>query len=155
MISHCIILHNIRSAYNVGAILRTADAVNVEHVYFSGYTPCPIDRYGRVRSDIAKTALGAERYMSWSVHTYPVEAIEQVRTHGYALTAVEQAPTAVSLYEYNPPKKVCWVFGNEVYGVSQHIQDRCDDVMYIPMMGTKESLNISVAVGVVLFHPFT
>jgi tRNA G18 (ribose-2'-O)-methylase SpoU len=147
-----VILHNIRSKYNVGAIFRTADAARVTKIFLTGYTPSPVDRFGRVDSEIKKTSLGA-------VATVPFEYVSDVETvlmslkqQGVEIVAVEIAPGSISLYDYKPAEYVAYIFGNEVEGVPSDILDRVDTVLEIPMGGMKESLNVSVTAGVVLLH---
>jgi len=147
-----LLLHNIRSAHNVGAIFRSADAFGVEHIWCTGYTPTPVDRHGRARNDVAKASLGAEQRVPYSSYTRPQSVIQQVRGRGFAVTAVEQDPAAMSLRQWMPPRHVCLVLGNEVHGVSRSLRARVDGVVEISILGTKESLNVSVAAGVVLHH---
>lgn len=146
-----LILHNIRSAYNVGSIFRTADAVGISEIFLSGYTPAPIDRFGRARKDIAKTALGAEQAVLWK-HTPIVRSvIKQLKQEGVQVVAVEQAKKAIDYKKLSVTYPVAFIFGNEVRGLSKNILDNCDIVVEIPMHGNKESLNVSVAAGVLLF----
>ncbi len=145
-----LILHNIRSTYNVGSIFRTADAAGVSRIYLTGYTPAPKDRFGRARKDIAKTALGAENYIPWERGEVG-NVIAKLRQKDFEITAVEQDIRAISVYEYKPRRKVALIFGNEVRGVSKELCSRSDVVVSIPMQGRKESLNVSVSVGVSLF----
>jgi 23S rRNA (guanosine2251-2'-O)-methyltransferase len=147
-----IILHNIRSHYNVGAIMRTADAAGVSRIYLCGYTPTPTDRFGRAVKALHKTALGAEMSVPWIGMSSTQEAIEECRREGYVVVAVEQSKQAISLKDFFVPNKVAYVFGSEVEGVAEDIVAACDVVLYIPMSGQKESLNVSVAAGIVLYH---
>ena len=146
-----LILDNIRSAYNVGAIFRTADAVGVHHIYLIGCTPSPVDRFQRPVKEIAKTALGAERSVPYSVHTDVGLVMSRLRQAHVQIVAVEQVPAAVSIYEYRPVGATAYVFGNEVDGVSSAALHAADDFVAIPMRGQKESLNVSVSVGVTLY----
>jgi len=146
-----IILPNIRSTYNVGSIFRTADAVGVEHIYLVGYTPAPVDRFGRKRKDIAKTALGAEESVSWSMHPDVTELISNLQSYGVMCVAVEQSPRSKNYKNIQVKKPVAFIFGNEVEGLSQDVLKQVDVVVDIPQKGLKESLNVSVAVGVVLY----
>jgi tRNA G18 (ribose-2'-O)-methylase SpoU len=147
-----VILHNIRSKYNVGAIFRTADAARVSKVFLTGYTPSPKDRFGRVDTEITKTSLGA-------VDTVPFEYVEAIETvlerlkgEGVEIVAVEIAEGSVSLYDYKPAAKVAYIFGSEVEGVTHDVLGAADYILEIPMGGMKESLNVSVTAGVVLLH---
>lgn len=149
-----VLLHNIRSAHNVGSIFRTADAAGASKIVLAGYTPEPIDRFGRKRSDIAKAALGAEETLLWEYREDAKEAIEALKEEGVVVAAVEQDRRAVDYREYVRSSKdgsICFVFGNEVEGLPEEILSACDVIIEIPMHGTKESLNVSVAAGIVLF----
>ncbi|MDP2649939.1 MAG: RNA methyltransferase [bacterium] len=147
-----LILHNIRSAHNVGAIFRTADAAGVGAVYLTGYTPAPVDRFGRVQKEIQKTALGAEQNLAWEKKAKPVPLIQKLQKAGYEVIALEQAPGAVSYKNVRRTKPLALVVGNEVRGLSKQILSMCDKIADIPMRGKKESLNVSVATGVALFR---
>jgi tRNA G18 (ribose-2'-O)-methylase SpoU len=147
-----VILHNIRSKYNVGAIFRTTDAARVTKVFLTGYTPSPQDRFGRVDTEIMKTSLGA-------VDTVPFEyvpaiemVLERLKGEGVEIVAVEIAEGSVSLYDYKPAPSVAYIFGNEVEGVTKEVLAFADHILEIPMGGAKESLNVSVTAGVVLLH---
>lgn len=150
-----LLLHNIRSARNVGAIFRSADAFGIERVWCTGYTPTPLDRHGRTRSDTAKTALGAQDRVEWYARTDPRTVIQQVRADGYTVAAVEQGKTATPMPTWRPPNAVCLVFGNEVRGISRSLQSRTDVLVEIPLIGEKESLNVSVAAGISMYHCVT
>ncbi len=147
-----VILHNIRSKYNVGAIFRTADAARVTKIFLTGYTPSPVDRFGRIDQEIKKTSLGA-------VATVPFEYVADVemvvvtlKQQGVEIVAVEIAPGSISLYDYKPAGHVAYIFGNEVEGVTKGVLGFADHILEIPMGGMKESLNVSVTAGVVLLH---
>ncbi|MEX1028363.1 MAG: TrmH family RNA methyltransferase [Candidatus Paceibacterota bacterium] len=146
-----LVLHNIRSAHNVGSIFRTADAAGVEKIFLTGYTPTPIDRHGRARKDIAKTALGAEQTVSWEYSRQPATVISRLKTNRIQIVGVEQDERAGALRDFSIPERVCWILGNEVHGLSSQLRDRCNELVEIPMHGTKESLNVAVAAGIVLF----
>jgi len=147
-----VILHNIRSHYNVGAIMRTADAAGVSRVYLCGYTPTPTDRFGRAVKELHKTALGAEKFLPWTHFPTTLEAIVKCREEGCVVVAVEQSEHAISLRDLVVPDRVAYVFGSEVEGLASDIVAACDKVVFIPMLGKKESLNVSVAAGIVLYH---
>jgi len=147
-----LILENIRSAYNVGAIFRTADGAGVSKLFLVGYTPAPVDRFGRVQPEIQKTSLGASHEILWE-HQPTVEGVlERLKEEGVQVVAVEQASDAIPLKEFSVPEKVAYIFGNEIDGVSESARQRADMIVEIPMLGTKESLNVSVAAGIVLYH---
>jgi 23S rRNA (guanosine2251-2'-O)-methyltransferase len=147
-----LILHNVRSAQNVGAIFRTADAVGIAKIYLTGYTPHPLDRFGRKRTDVAKAALGAEQTVPWEVRTDPGKLLQQLKKHGTYLVAIEQSTAAVDYRTIRPTFPVAFILGNEVRGLSPSVLKRCDIVAQIPQVGVKESLNVSVAAGVFLFR---
>ena len=149
-----LILDNIRSAHNVGAIFRTADGAGIAKIFLVGTTPCPIDRFGRVRKEIAKTALGAEKSVAWEHRTNFSVLVRELKKSGFKIIAVEQDKKAIDYKKIVlPPKtKVAFVFGGEVSGISSAHLKLCDVVAEIPMRGKKESLNVSVAVGVALFR---
>ena len=146
-----ILLHNIRSAHNVGSIFRTADAAGVTHIFLSGYTPRPVDALGRVQKEIAKTALGAEKSIQWQYARIPLGALKAAHKEGIQIVGVEQDDRAVDYRTFKAEKEVLFVVGNEVRGMSQPLRDKCDVIVEIPMHGKKESLNVSVATGIVLF----
>lgn len=147
-----LILENIRSAYNVGAIFRTADGAGVTKIFLIGYTPTPIDRFGRVQPEIQKTSLGASSEIPWEHHATSVEVIEKLKTERVTVVAVEQATNSISLSTFKVPEQVAYVMGNEVEGVGEETLALVDKVIDIPMLGMKESLNVSVATGIVLYH---
>lgn len=149
-----LILENIRSAHNVGAIFRTADAVGITHIYLCGYTPAPIDRFGRERTDIAKSALGAEKTIPWESVVSAVEVIAKLKTQQITTIALEQDTRAVDYKTIHPSGGIAVVVGNEVDGVSQEVLALVDVIAEIPMQGNKESLNVSVAAGILLFRLF-
>jgi tRNA G18 (ribose-2'-O)-methylase SpoU len=147
-----VLLHNIRSTHNVGAILRTADALGVSHFYFSGYTPTPLDRFGRPVKEIAKTALGAELTIPWTYAKTPEKFLRELRREGFVVLGIEQDTRAVDYKQYQAGAKTLVVVGNEVRGLSKNLRGKCDVLIDIPMRGKKESLNVSVAFGVALFR---
>lgn len=148
-----LVLHNIRSTHNVGSIFRTADAAGVAKVILCGYTPSPTDRFGRERSDIAKVALGAEKSLPWEYAEDTTHCLEDLRSQGYFIAVLEQDAAAQNILEYSLPtdRSVALVLGNETEGISEEILKLSDVILEIPMHGTKESLNVSVAAGVALF----
>lgn len=150
--SAVLVLHDIRSAHNVGAIFRTADAVGVSKIYLSGITPAPFDRFGRARKDIAKAALGAERTVEWEERKSLATLLRMLKKKGYIIAAIEQSKQAIDYKKYKPSTNVVFVLGNEVSGIPERILATCDAIIEIPMRGTKESLNVSVAAGVALYR---
>ncbi len=146
-----VLLHNIRSAHNVGSIFRTADAAGVEKIFLSGYTPLPIDRFGRVQKDIAKIALGAEKFLEWEYRKSPAIFVRRLKKDGWKIVGVEQDQRSKNYSLIRANRRTVFLFGNEVRGLSKQLRDACDELVEIPMRGKKESLNVSVAAGIVLF----
>ena len=151
-----VILDKIRSLHNVGSIFRTCDGAGVEKLYLGGYTPTPLDRLGQVRQQVAKTALGAEEKVSYEKVEDTPDLIDKLKSHGVKVVAVEQTKdsipyTALNLKNY-PPENLALVFGHEVDGVSPEVLSRVNETIEIPMSGFKESLNVSVSAGIVLFY---
>lgn len=146
-----VILHNVRSAHNVGSIFRTADGAGVTKLYLTGYTPAPIDRFGRLNAEIEKTSLGATQSVSYESHESIEKVLEALRASEVALVSVEQHARAVPYTEYVPKGDTAFIFGNEIEGVPSVVCESADEVIHIPMHGQKESLNVGVAAGIVLF----
>lgn len=142
------VLENIRSAYNVGSVFRTADAFLIDAVYITGYTAVPPHK------EIKKTALGAEESVEWKYFKTASEAVLHLKENGYKVFAVEQVTNSISLENISeiPAEKIAFVFGNEVSGVEQDTISFCDGCVEIPQFGMKHSLNISVAAGIVLWE---
>ena len=153
MYSHRIVvlLDNIRSLYNTGSILRTADGAGVERVVLCGITPRP-DQGGRQRRAIAKTALGAENTVAWEYQPDAGAALHQLVADGYHIAMVETDSEAVNLFEWTPVWPICLVFGHERTGVSANLTSRVNTTLRIPMLGQKRSLNVATAAGVVLYE---
>lgn len=147
-----LILHDIRSAQNVGALFRTADAAGITHIYLSSITASPIDRFGRPNPMITKTALGAEKSISWLVYTDIGSLIQSLQKEGCEVIAIEQSQKAVDYKALTPTAPVAFIVGNEVGGISEEILNMVDHVAVIPMKGMKESLNVSVAAGIAIFR---
>ncbi len=147
-----LVLHDIRSAQNVGSLFRTADAVGISKIYLSSVTPAPIDRFGRERSDIAKTALGAQKTIAWETYEDILSLIENLKNDGYKVVAIEQSENSVDYKTVNKKEKMVFILGNEVLGLPKEILEAVDIVAQIPMVGEKESLNVSVAGGIALFR---
>ncbi len=146
-----VLLHNIRSAHNVGSILRTADGAGVSKMFLTGYTPLPVDRFGRANKEIAKTALGAEKYIPWEHQPSFSRLARTLKKEGWKIVGVEQDARAKDHRKFKFKKSTVFVFGNEVAGLPKKVRDACDVLVEIPMYGKKESLNVSVAAGIVLF----
>ena len=146
-----VVLDNIRSLYNTGSILRTADASGVERVVLCGITPRP-DQGSRQRRAIAKTALGAEETVRWEYEEDVRTALTRLASDGYQIVAVETAPDASNIFEWTPTWPVCLVFGHEREGVSPDLGAHIETVIRIPMLGQKRSLNVATAAGVALYE---
>lgn len=142
------VLDNIRSMNNVGSVFRTADAFLIDAIYLCGYTPQPPHR------DIRKTALGATETVHWQHFDSTLEAVKELQKNGYRLFAVEQTTGSSSLenFDFGSNQKIALIFGNEVEGVQQSVIDQCESCIEIPQFGTKHSLNISIAAGIVLWE---
>lgn len=151
--SHTVlVLENIRSAQNVGAIFRTADAIGVEKIYLAGYTPAPVDKFNRPRKELIKTSLGAEKTISWESVSQTSDLIIKLKKKGYTIVAVEQAAGAIDYKTFKPGAYTAFIFGNEVEGVLPETIALSDRAIEIPMHGTKESLNVATTAGIVLFR---
>lgn len=146
-----VVLPNIRSAHNVGSIFRTADAAGVSLMFLAGYTPRPLDRFGRADKTLAKTALGAEKSVPWEYVRDPAKLIARLKSEGWRIVGVEQDERARDYRTFQPVGKIALVFGNEVRGLSPRLRALCDELIEIPMSGKKESLNVSVCAGIALF----
>lgn len=150
-----LIIHDVRSVVNVGAMFRTADAVGIDKIYLTGYTPAPVDRFGRKRGDLAKSALGAEDFVLWEQKKSLPALMRSLKREKFQIVAIEQDENSIDYRKLKShklkAKKLAFIVGPEVTGISKNILDKCDVIVEIPMKGKKESLNVSVACGVVLF----
>lgn len=140
-----IILDNIRSAYNVGSIFRTADGAGVTKIYLCDYTPTPEN------PKVTKTSLGAEKAVEWEYYKQTGRLLLKLKKEGVRLVALEVAPEAQNIFKYKPRFPLALVVGNEVRGVGKNVLKYADDILEIPMHGKKESLNVSVATGIALY----
>jgi tRNA G18 (ribose-2'-O)-methylase SpoU len=143
-----VVLDNVRSAHNVGSAFRTADSFKIDKVWLCGICAVPPS------AEIHKSALGAEDSVEWEHVDDTMEAIRTLKAEGYTIVSAEQTVGSVMLDEFVPEKgkRYAVVFGNEVAGVSQEVVDASDFSLEIPQFGTKHSLNVSVSVGVILWH---
>lgn len=147
-----LILDNIRSIHNVGSIFRTAACAGVEKIYLTGCTGAPVDRFGRVRNDFKKVSLGAEIHISYIQKENTLEAIEELRKGDVSIVSVEQDRRSVLLENFAPPERVAYILGNEVGGIGEEVLSFSDNIVEIPInKEAKESLNVSVAAGIILF----
>ncbi len=146
-----VVLDNIRSVHNVGSIFRTSDALGVSKIYLCGCTPTPLDRFGRERKDLAKTALGAEKDVKWEYFKDTISILKRLKKEGFEIIAVEQDKKSVDCRKIKVKSKVALIMGNEVEGVSREVLKLADKIAEIPMRGKKESLNVSVSFGIAGF----
>ena len=142
------ILHNIRSCYNVGAIFRTCDAVAVEKIYLTGYTPTP----ERNPEKIKKTALGAEKSVKWEYKRDVRKVIEKLKKEGTKIVALETEKFALPYFKFKPKFPLAILVGNEKRGIDKKTLEKADFVLKIPMFGEKESLNVAVAFSIVAYY---
>lgn len=147
-----LLLPDIRSAHNVGSIFRTAESAGIAKIFLSGTSPRPIDRFGRKRKDIAKVALGAEDMVSWEHIDDPYTLIQDFQKNNITCIALEQNSESISYTDAGYAHDTLFIVGNEVDGVDEKFLESADVIVEIPMVGNKESLNVSVATGILLFH---
>ena len=150
-----IILDDIRSVFNVGSIFRTADALGVDGLFLCGTTPTPLDRFGRVRNDLAKVALGAEKNIVWKYAKNITTVLKMLKKEKFQIIAIEQDRRSVDIQKVKAKNSVALVLGNEVDGIDKKVLKCADVIAEIPMHGKKESLNVGVAFGIagyVIFH---
>jgi tRNA G18 (ribose-2'-O)-methylase SpoU len=142
-----VVLDNVRSLHNVGSVFRTSDAFLIEAIYLCGITATP------PHAEIHKTALGAENTVEWRYFEHTLDAVRQLKQKNYRILAVEQAENSIPLEKFRlENQRYAVIFGNEVKGIDQTIMDQCDSCIEIPQFGTKHSLNVSVAAGIVLWE---
>lgn len=148
------VLDNLRSVYNVGSIFRTANAVGIEKIYLCGTTPTPLDKKGERRKDFAKVALGAEDIVSWEYFESTLECVKKLKKENYYIIALEQGEGSVDYKEITTKGKgeIAFVIGNEVDGVLKDVLGQSDEIAEIPMTGTKESLNVTIAFGIAVYR---
>ncbi len=160
MRSIVLIAHNLRSCHNVGSLLRTAEGLGVEEVILSGYTPYPLElrdtrlphEAAKLQKQIQKTALGAENSQKWQHVTEAGPILQNLKTQGYTLVAIEQAKSSIPLPDFDPPDKIALLVGREVEGVESELLELMDSVLEIPMFGHKESFNVVQAAAMGLYH---
>ncbi len=145
-----VVLDNVRSLHNIGSVFRTSDAFRIECIYLCGITACPPN------VEIHKTALGAEFSVDWKYVNKTLDAVDNLKSEGYKVYSIEQAEGSIMLDRFNPESghRCAIVLGNEVKGVQQEVVDHCDGCLEIPQYGTKHSLNVSVAAGIVIWDLF-
>ncbi|MFA6424097.1 MAG: RNA methyltransferase [Candidatus Magasanikbacteria bacterium] len=141
-----IILPNIRSAHNVGAMFRTADGAGVDKIYLTGYTPCP------PHPRLDKVSLGAEKWVPWEYTKQTGRLLKKLKEDGYNIVALEQTPKSVNIYEWEPKFPLALIVGNEKTGVTKSLLKYCDKDIELDMKGKKKSLNVSVAAGITMYY---
>ena len=152
-----VIAHNIRSTHNVGSIFRTCEGFGVSRVLLTGYTQYPLLKNDsrlphvseKLTAQIHKTALGAETMVPFEYQEHP--DLGALAREGYEIVALEQAPTSINLRNYHAPHKLALLLGEEVHGIPNELLKQCPTILEIPMVGTKESFNVSVATGIALY----
>ena len=152
-----VIAHNIRSIHNIGSIFRTCEGFGVQKIIISGYSPYPklVDDTRlphiseKLTSQISKTALGAEKIVKFEYQQEP--DINLLKNNGYKIVGLEQNSKSILINDYKTPNKVALLLGEEVNGIEQKLLNQCDDIIEIPMLGKKESFNVSVATGIALY----
>jgi len=155
-----LMLHNVRSMHNVGSIFRTADAAGVKKIYLTGVTPTPLDRFGKIRTQFGKVSLGAENTVAWDASARSTREVkklfERLKADRYKIFAVEQSKKSIPYHSLKPQTHhltpIVLVLGNEVAGLPRSILKHADAILEIPMLGDKESLNVAVTAGIVLFR---
>ena len=150
--SHILIIHDIRSVHNVGALFRTAESVGISRIFISGYSPTPLDRFGRVRSDMAKSALGAELSVPWEYCENIFEKIQEYKKNNYTVIGLEQHEQSIDYKKIQKTENMVFIIGTETTGMESKLLAQCDIIAEIPMHGNKESLNVSVATGILLYR---
>ena len=159
-----VIDHNLRSAHNVGSLLRTAEGLGVGKIYLTGYSPYPQRETlretderlphlaARMHQQISKTSLNAEKFIDWQHVSDILGLLTELRSQGYTIAALEQAPHSTSLPSFKPPKKLVIIIGREVEGIETDILEKVDQILEIPMSGQKESFNVVQAAAIALYH---
>ncbi len=153
-----VIAHNIRSTHNIGSIFRTCEGFGVSKLIISGYSPYPKltnetrlpHIYNKLTDQIHKSALGAELLVDFDYIDTP--NIELLKSEGYEIVALEQADNSIDLHDYKPSSKIVLLLGEEVNGITKELIEKCDTIVEIPMVGKKESFNVSVATGIALYQ---
>jgi len=155
-----LIADNIRSAHNVGSLLRTAEGLGINLVMLCGYTPYPStkddDRLPyiakKINDRITKTALGAQETQKWKHFNSTIDAINSMKSKNIEIVGLEQTNESINLSDYEPKKSLCLIVGNEINGISKEVLDLCDYIVVIPMSGLKESFNVTSAASMALYY---
>lgn len=154
-----VVAHNIRSSHNIGSLFRTCEGIGVKKIIISGYSPYPAHAddvrlphiYKKVDSQIEKTALGAQKSQSWQRIEDISAVIKELAGGGFTICALEQAPKSIRLNEFEVPKKVALIIGNEVAGLEEEMLTAAEYILEIPMFGKKESFNVIQAAAMALY----
>ncbi|MFA5062429.1 MAG: RNA methyltransferase [Patescibacteria group bacterium] len=141
-----LVIPNIRSGHNVGAMFRTADGAGVDKIYLTGYTPCP------PHPQVDKVSLGAEKSVSWQYFKQAGRLLKQLKKEGYNIVALEHTKTSKDIFKWKPKFPIALIVGNEKTGVTKSLLKYCDEAVEIPMKGKKTSLNVSVAAGIAIYR---
>jgi tRNA G18 (ribose-2'-O)-methylase SpoU len=141
-----LVIPNIRSGHNVGAMFRTADGAGVDAIYLTGYSPCP------PHPQVDKVSLGAEKFVTWEYAKQAGTLLKKLKAQGYTIVGLEQTKKSVSIYSYEPKFPLVLVVGNEKTGLTANLLKYCDATVEIPMRGKKNSLNVSVAAGIGMYY---
>lgn len=161
MVKHLVLIaHNLRSCHNVGSLLRTAEGLGIEAVWLTGYTPYPTlgqdnrlpHESKKISKQINKTALGAEDYQTWFHRNDVLPLINELKSYGYKVVALEQSEASKPLQSFKPTDKVALIVGREVEGVEAEVLKGCDIHLEIPMAGKKESYNVAIAAAMAMHH---
>src|SRR3990167_7172623 len=149
-----LLLDNIRSIQNVATIFRTADAVGIEKIYLCGITPSPLDEFGRKRQQFTKISLGAEDSVAWEKCKQSYLVLNSLKISGYKIFAIEQHKKSIPYFKAVMPKnkKIVFILGHELKGISGRVLKRVDKILEIPMFGKKQSLNVAIAAAIVIFY---
>lgn len=151
-LKNILILNDIRSSQNVGSLFRTADAVGIDKIYLVGISPTPLDRFGRDNSAFLKTSLGSEKSVTYEYKKTLLPILNKYKKNGYRIISIEQSENSIDYKKIKNTGKDIFILGNEVTGVPKKVLEKSDLVAEIKMKGIKESLNVSVAGGIVLFR---
>lgn len=151
-----LILHRIRSAHNVGSMFRTADGAGIDKIFLSGFTQTPSNKEYQFQTKaekmLSKTALQAEKYVSWEQEKNISVLINKLKSKGFQIVALEQNEKSINYRKFKSRNKIALIVGNEPRGIDRRILKKCDRIIEIPMRGKKKSLNVAVATGIVSYE---
>ena len=147
-----LILHRVRSAYNVGSMFRSADGIGVDKIFITGFTQAPSEKeyafQSKAEKMLSKTALGADKYVPWEKARSLGKLIEKLKNENFQIVALEQNENSIDYRSFKPKDKIVLIVGNEPRGIDKRILKKCDIIMELPMRGQKQSLNVAVALGI-------